>query len=94
MSGTHPVCSASTPAGAAQPAGSTHPRAVTGQSEVPLVGGKALGDRVRAAYLLQARQDLGVVQMCSHDRLTSLVNRVRMQAETPKQRQDDLLVTM
>ena|GEM_PF-6574539 len=32
--------------------------------------------------------------MCSHDRLTSLVNRVRMQAETPKQRQDDLLVTM
>jgi hypothetical protein len=40
------------------------PWAVTdGQSEVPLVGGQALGDRVRAAYLLQAGGDLGVVQV-------------------------------
>ena len=28
-----------------------------------LVGGKTLGDRVRATYLLQARRDLGVVQV-------------------------------
>jgi hypothetical protein len=40
------------------------PRAVTSaQSEVLLVGGKALGDRVRAAYLLQSRRDLGVIQI-------------------------------
>jgi hypothetical protein len=30
---------------------------------VLFVGGKTLGDRVRAAYLLQARRDLGVIQI-------------------------------
>jgi hypothetical protein len=40
------------------------PWAITdAQSEVLLVGGQALGDRVRAAYLLQARRDLGVAQV-------------------------------
>ena len=40
------------------------PWAVTdGQSEVLLVGGQALADRVRAAYLLQAGRDLGVAQV-------------------------------
>jgi hypothetical protein len=34
-----------------------------GQSEVLLIRGKARGYRVRPAYLLQARRDLGVVQI-------------------------------
>lgn len=33
------------------------------QSEVLLVGGKALGDRVRATYLLEPGGDLGVIQV-------------------------------
>ena len=38
-------------------------RAVTGQSEVSLVSGETLRDRVRATYLLQAGRDLRVIQM-------------------------------
>jgi hypothetical protein len=38
-------------------------RAVTGQSEVSLVSGETLRDRVWATYLLQAGRDLRVVQM-------------------------------
>jgi hypothetical protein len=60
---TRPVCKRIQTGWAMQHACQHSPRAVTGQSEVSLVSGETLRDRVRAAYLLQAGRDLRVIQM-------------------------------